>query len=536
MPPPAPSAAAAFPLALLEESAEDLYENAPCGYISTLPDGTIARVNQTFLAWTGYTREELVGVRRFQDLLTAGGRIFHETHLAPLLHMQGFVNEVNLDVVCQGGSVLPALTNTVMKADASGQPLLHRATIFNITDRKRYERELRLARDRAEQAARAKADFLSLVSHEIRTPMSAILGAAGLLQRTALTPQQQRYVRILQSSSDNLLALLDNILDFSKVEAGKVALEARPLDVRQLVYGTLFALSGRAEEKRLALEAHVDEAVPAHVVGDPVKLGQVLNNLVGNAIKFTERGRVAVEVRLRERTQTSALLEVRVTDTGIGIPPERLASVFEEFTQAGPDIALKYGGTGLGLAICRKLLALHGSRLEVESRLGEGSTFHFALRAEVAEVAEAAEACGGPGADPTLDVGAVAGARVLVAEDNAINVFMLCQLLEAWGVSHVVVGDGRAALARVQQEHYDAVLMDLRMPGLDGYAATRAIRALGDPRLARLPVLALTASSRLGLEERVAEAGFTDVLGKPFRPAELHAKLAALLAAGRAAR
>ena len=285
--------------ALFEESAEDLYENAPCGYLSTLPGGTIIRVNQTFLSWTGFRREDLVDRKRFHELLTAGGRIFHETHYAPLLRMQGAVREIALDVVCADGRRLPVLVNSVLRSDDAGQPLLIRTTIFNATDRKEYERELLREKQRAEQAAQAESDFLAMISHDIRTPLNAIMGVAHLLGMTELTVQQKKLVRILGSSSESLLHLVNQILDLSKIESGKMVLEERAVDLRQLVQEIADNFQLKAHDKGLALLIHVDERVPRGVVGDPVKLGQVLTNLVGNALKFTSRGSVTVALETR---------------------------------------------------------------------------------------------------------------------------------------------------------------------------------------------------------------------------------------------
>jgi PAS domain S-box-containing protein len=507
---------------LPEESAEELYENAPCGYISTLPTGVIVRVNQTFLAWTGYTRQELLDGRRFQDLLSIGAKVVHETYYVPLLRTQGFVNEVSFELAPKGGHPLPVLASTVVKKDAAGQPLLYRTTLFNISERKQLERELRLARKKAEDAAKAKADFLSMMSHEIRTPMNAVVGLANLLAQTELSPQQEKYLHLLQTSSENLLGLLNDILDFSKIEAGKVSLEQRGLDLRQLIDGVCRGLMVKAEQKGLAVWVDVDDAVPACVMGDPVKLGQVLTNLVSNAIKFTERGGVTVAVRVREHTPESVWLDFEVQDTGIGIPQERLAQVFEEFTQASYDIGQRYGGTGLGLAICQKLLELHGTRMEVESTPGKGSTFRFNLRLRPG----APEAVSTHAALALPDTHRLEGVRLLVAEDNDLNVFVLSQFLRKWGAEFDVVGDGQQALERIQAGDYDLVLMDLRMPRMSGYEATRAVRRLPEERFQRLPILALTASARMSQEERAELAGFSDLLGKPFKPEELFAKIA----------
>jgi PAS domain S-box-containing protein len=502
-----------------------LYEHAPCGYLSTLPNGTLVRVNQTFLEWTGYTREELLAGIRFQDLLTVGGKIFHETHYAPLLQMQGFVREINFELMCKEGGLLPVLINSAQKKDASGRPVLHRTTVFSITDRKNYERELLLARKRAEQAeqlAKARTDFLSIVSHEIRTPMNAIVGLSGLLRQTELSAEQQKYVSILQASSENLLGLLDNILDLRKLETGKLVLEERRFHVRQLLYGIFYGLTAKAEEKKLAVHVVVDEQVPAWLLGDPVKISQVLTHLLANAIKFTDQGAVTLAARLQESSPESVVVDFRVTDTGIGISEGRQAELFEEFTLASDDIHLRHGSSGLGLAICQKVLRLYGSKLGMESAPGAGSTFFFELNLKVAPEPEKSEAVDGKGpAHPQ----SLRGAHLLVAEDNTVNVFVLSQYLRKWGATFEVVENGHQAVARVQEARYDLVLMDLQMPELDGYEATRAIRALPEEKFRRLPILAITASTRVGLEERISAAGFTDFVCKPFKPEELFSKI-----------
>ncbi len=504
--------------ALLEESTEDLYENAPCGYLSALPGGTIVKVNQTFLAWTGYRREDLAGRKRFHELLTAGGRIFHETHYAPLLRMQGTVREIALDMVCADGRRLPVLINSVLRKDDAGNPLLIRTTVFNATDRKEYERELLRERQRAEQAAKAKSDFLAMISHEIRTPLTAIHGVAHLLKRTELSPPQEKLVRILGSSSENLLHLVNQILDFGQIEGGQMSLEERPVDLRQLVEELAERYQLKAQERGLALQVHVDEGVPREVVGDPLKLGQVLTNLVGNALKFTSEGSVTLALEVRAVEREAVAVDFRVSDTGIGIAPDRLARIFDDFTQANYDIGLKYGGTGLGLSISRKLVEMHGSRILVESELGRGTTFSFELRFKT--VAEA----GTPGAAEAGSV--LAGLKVLVADDNEVNIFVLTGLLRGWGVDFDVVSDGRQAVESVRSRDYDMVLMDLRMPELDGYGAAREIRSMPGEKFAKLPIFALSASTRMGRQDEIDAAGFNEFVGKPFSPDILFGKMA----------
>jgi PAS domain S-box-containing protein len=369
------------PAALLEESAEDLYENAPCGYASALPDGTIVKVNQTLLTWTGYRREDLVGRRRLQDLLTAGSRIYHETHYAPLLRMQGQVRAIAVDLVCADERRLPVLLSSTLRTDAQGQPLLSRTTVFNATERKEYERELVRERQRAEQADRDKAAFISMLSHEIRNPLNAVMGIGYLLSTSELSASQRELVGLLRSASENLMSLINDILDFSRVEAGGLTLEERGFDLRQLVHHIAATFRLKANEKGLALDVRLDERLPANLLGDPVKIGQVLTNLVANALKFTSQGGVTLELEVQDDAAGDAVpVLVRVADTGIGIAPDQLAHIFDDFTQASYDIALKYGGTGLGLAISRRLVEMHGSRIAVESEPGRGTAFSFVLR------------------------------------------------------------------------------------------------------------------------------------------------------------
>jgi PAS domain S-box-containing protein len=520
-----PDGPPATPPALLEESAEDLYDNAPCGYLSALPGGLILKVNQTFLDWTGYSREGLVGRRRFADLLTAGGRIFHETHYAPLLQMQGAAREIALDMVCADGRRLPVLVNSVLRRDGDGKPLLVRTTVFNATDRKEYERELLRERQRAEQLAQAKSDFLAMLSHEIRTPLNALMGVAQLLAMTELSPHQKNLVRILDSSADNLLQLVNQVLDFGQIEAGMLALEERPVELRSFVQETADRFRSKAEQKGLALRVEVDERLPPKILGDPVKLGQVLSNLIGNALKFTSAGSVTVALAAlagtaaeREGEREAVTVDFRVADTGIGIAPDRLERIFDDFTQASYDVGLKYGGTGLGLSISKKLVEMHGSRLLVESELGRGTTFSFALRfktvADAQEVAEAAPEASG-----------LEGLKILVADDNEVNAFILTGLLRGWGAEADTASDGRQALERVRTGDYDMVLLDLHMPELDGYAVAREIRALPGDRFAKLPVFAVSASTRMGYQQEIDAAGFDEFVGKPISPPILLGKL-----------
>jgi PAS domain S-box-containing protein len=365
---------------LPEESAEDLYEHAPCGYLSTLPDGTIVRVNQTLIEWTGAARDVLLAGTKFQTLLTIGSRIYYETHYAPLLHMQGFANEIALELVRSDGRILPVLVNARQRCDAQGTPLVNRITLFDATERRRYERELLLARRKAEQVAKDKADLLAMLSHDIRNPLHALMGVVQLLDRGELSDPQRRFVRLIRSSSENMLNLLNHVLDLSKAESSGFALVETAFSLHDVVGNVVSTFEAAAREKGLQLVSSVAERVPSAMIGDPMAIRQILENLVGNGVKFTTEGIVSLSVDVEDLGTDSVMVAITVADTGIGIAPDAVDRIFDEFTQASYETTRRFGGTGLGLAITRKLLALYGSSVHVESVPGKGSAFSFSLR------------------------------------------------------------------------------------------------------------------------------------------------------------
>ncbi|MGV8985336.1 MAG: PAS domain S-box protein [Cypionkella sp.] len=478
--------------------------------MTTDPAGIITDVNKQMEALTGSTRDELIGAP-FKNCFTDPDRA--EAGIKLVLSEKS-VTDYELTARARDGKETVVSYNATTFYDRNRTLQGVFAAARDVTERKRVELELNEARAVAESASQTKSDFLASMSHEIRTPMNAIMGIADLLAQTDLSAQQDKYVQIFRRAGDNLLNLINDILDLSKVEASQLELEQTNFVLSDQMDVVMEMVGARAKEKGLALSCEIESDVPNNVVGDPTRLRQVLMNLLGNAIKFTGSGTVSLRVTHGGDLASSTLLRFSVQDTGIGIPDEKLGRVFERFTQADSSTTRRFGGSGLGLTISKRLVELMGGQISVESSVDEGSTFSFSVPLEVqtseTHVAAVTERASW---DQPL-----APLRILLTEDSPDNCTITLAYLEATPYTVEIAGNGAVACEMFRAGHYDLVLMDRQMPVMDGLAATRNIRAW-ELEIGRspIPIIALTASALKGDREMCLAAGCTAFLTKPLR-------------------
>lgn len=500
-------------LQLSEKRYRDLFNFSQAIICTHDLEGKLLSVNPALSKLSGYEKEELVGQLIAEFIPEEDAPYFQAAYL-DLIRAQGKAEGLFRIQHRNGTRIFLLYQNYLMEEPGTEPYIISFAQ--DITERVQVERDLRIAKQATEENARAKEAFLAKVSHEIRTPMNGVLGIAGLLSKTRLDAQQQNYLRLIQESANNLLVLVNDVLDLEKIIAGKLNFEYIAFSLKERVEMCVQSFVFRAEEKELALQYvnHVQEEVA--LVGDPYRLSQVLNNLISNAIKFTEKGYVNVSTHLSEKRGSRTFIEFRVEDSGIGIEEQQLAEIFEPFVQAHSSVSRKYGGTGLGLSICRELIHLMGGKLQVKSMPGEGTCFSFVLPFEIGSVKPNQT-------DMTREInfGSLGKRRILVAEDVELNQYLARHIMESWGFEVDIAANGREAVEKLRLYDYDLVLMDIQMPEMDGIEATRQIRSLPDPAKASLPVVALTANALKGDSEKYLEAGMNDYLAKPFDEARL---------------
>jgi len=413
-------------------------------------------------------------------------------------------------------------TNGKLIEDKNGIHRYYTGVARDISKLKETQRELLLAKEKAEQASQIKSQFLSVMSHEIRTPMNAVIGLAHFLMEEDPRPDQMENLKTLQFSAENLMALINDILDYNKIDSGKVELEHLPFDIRNIIHRIVHSHSFKANEKSLRISCEIDEAIPEFLIGDSLRVGQIVNNLVSNAIKFTESGFVRISIS-KEFTQGN-LTDIKFVfeDTGIGIPENKRKSIFEAFTQASSSTSRKYGGTGLGLAIVKRLVEIHGGEIEVKPRKDVGSIFEFIITFEFVD-------SGKPESESyrlSPKIRSLKKVSILVAEDNAVNQILIRKFLTKWEVGTLVIAsDGQEALDQFDKEDFDLVLLDLQMPELDGFTAAKAIRNHQNPEKQTIPILALSAASLNEIREDMNTSGINDFVPKPFSPEILFEKI-----------
>jgi PAS domain S-box-containing protein len=478
--------------------------------MTTDPAGIITDVNKQMEALTGCTRDELIGAP-FKSYFTDPERA--EAGIKLVLSEKK-VTDYELTACARDGKQTVVSYNATTFYDRGRTLQGVFAAARDVTERKRVEAELQQAKAMAETASQAKSDFLASMSHEIRTPLNAIIGIADLLAKTPLSPEQDKYVQIFRRAGDNLLNLINDILDLSKVEASQLELERTGFSLSDLLEKVKEMVAVRAQEKGLDLVCEIAPNVPNDLIGDPTRLRQVLLNLLGNAIKFTESGKVALRVALEADSSVASILRFTISDTGIGIAGEKLGAVFERFTQADSSTTRRYGGSGLGLTISKRLVELMGGSIRVESGVGTGSVFSFTVPLEIwTEPTRRAAVPVGTDPEPALPA-----LHILLVEDSPDNRTITVAYLKETPYHVEIAENGAVAYAKFIAGQFDLVLMDRQMPVMDGLTATRAIREWERAnQRPPTPIVALTASALKGDQEQCMAAGCTAYLTKPIK-------------------
>ena len=409
---------------------------------------------------------------------------------------------------------------TLVQLPPADSPLLL-LRIINVSQRKQREQEILRAKETAEQTMKSQETFLATMSHEIRTPLNAILGLADLMLNSNPREDQKKLLETIKFSGDNLTTLVNDILNYAKLEAGEIALDSKPFNLLTFIQGTKLTYKNLSNRQGVSFRLLLEDDLPEIVVGDVNRLGQILNNLLNNAVKFTQQGQIVLSIHEESVQDDQRTLLFEITDTGVGIPADRLPVIFDPYQQASSDTAQQYGGTGLGLSIVKSLVERQGGKITLHSTEGEGTTFRVQLPFSVPEGGTKEEA-----SPPEVPVYcSLNGLRVLYADDVIPNQLLIEGLASQWDIVLDTALDGREALEKAKQHHYDVILMDIQMPTMDGYRAAQEIRKLSNAHYQRVPIIALSASVSDDIRHRIQQSGMNDYLPKPLDVCQLHTKL-----------
>jgi PAS domain S-box-containing protein len=496
-----------------EKKYRSLFEDSKDPIFITTSDGKFIDFNAATNQLFGFSREEMLQLN-VQDLYN---RPEDREKLRSEIEKNGSIQDFEVTLRKKGGSKILAQITAYIRHREDGTPTYH-GIIRDVTAQRKID-ELRRDKEVAEKAALARQEFLSIMSHEIRTPLNAVLGITHLLLEENPLPHQKENLKLLNYSANNLLTLLNNILDYSKVESGKLHMEKISFDFPSLINHVVSSFRHNAEEKGLKLYAKIDSGIPQYLVGDPFRLTQVINNLLHNALKFTRRGEISIRVDMLSGDERDVELGFEINDTGIGIETKLLGEIFDSFAQARLSITREYGGTGLGLYICKQLVNLMGGEIHANSRIGKGTSFSFDLVFGVGIKEKSTDLDSHDESHSPL-----AGKRILLVEDNDTNRMLASKFITRWQAHVDTAINGHEAVERVKKDKYDIILMDLQMPVMDGFEATEKIRALGFSAT-RLPIVALSAYTADEDRRHVLASGMNDFTSKPIDLKELYHKL-----------
>jgi len=498
-----------------EEKYRSIISNMELGLVEVNINDVIINVNDRLLNMTGYLKNELIGEKYIDTFLKDSSRKTMEEENLKRKDGRTGVYEVKLKK--KNGDWLWIIISGAPLYDVNKNVIGTIGAHLDITERKLMEEELLKAKDLAEEVAKTKTHFLANMSHEVRTPMNGIIGLTKLLLNTELTKKQKEYLNAIDISSNTLLTVVNDILDISKIEAGKMRFEQKEFKLVNLISSVVDVFEAKAAEKQIELVSLIDKDIPENIIGDSIRLNQILYNLMNNAIKFTPKGKVTVKIDQVAKANNIITLNIAIIDTGIGIQKENLQKIFDVFTQEKDDTTRKYGGTGLGLTIVKKIVELQGGTIKLESEPEKGSTFSVELDFEVPLNNDNNVGVIEQHSEQFDDYPELEGLNVLFAEDNSINQLLVNDLLSDIGAHVKIVDNGQDALNFFNTNHYDIILMDMQMPIMDGYDAIKQIREKGS----EIPIIALTAHATDGEKEKCIVAGADNYLSKPFQPHEL---------------